>query len=186
MESWKANIRLAEEELKARSEMDKVVILGLRFGGTLAFLEGALHSDCPLLILWDPILSGKEYLDFLRAQDQRRRSLVLGSPPRVENDLEEELRGFVLPRSLVDEMTSISLHDSNLSVIPPVVLASSDNNPEHDRFAAMNRGKSVAVRREIFEEEFAWQSLSRLSDLITPGASLDKLVQLVEEETAHE
>ena len=186
LEAWKESITLAEKELQERSGFDSVAIIGLRFGGTLAFLNAAERSECGLLMLWDPVLSGRDYLDFLRYQDGFRRGLVHKAPARISNSEEEELRGFILPSGTVRNISQISLLEYHHPIIPPVVVISSRIDQEMDRFAAHHRSRNAVIRREVIEDGFAWENANRFSDLIIPGPSLESLISLFFEETSHE
>ncbi|BHH86273.1 alpha/beta hydrolase family protein [Desulforhopalus sp. 52FAK] len=65
---WIMNINEAIIEGIALSGASEVILLGIRFGATLA-----AQSDNPLIkryIFWDPILSGKEYLSWLAEVNQ--------------------------------------------------------------------------------------------------------------------
>ena len=65
---WEADIELAMEELRDIVGSARVTLIGLRLGATLAARVAALRpKDVDSLVLWDPILSGPDYLASLRA-----------------------------------------------------------------------------------------------------------------------
>ena len=65
---WQADIELAMEEVRDIVGLTRVTLIGLRLGATLAARVAALHpKDVESLVLWDPILSGPDYLESLGA-----------------------------------------------------------------------------------------------------------------------
>lgn len=63
VDGWKGDILAAIEEGIALSGADEVVLLGVRFGGTLA--SQIRHPKVNRYIYWDPIASGAAYLGWL-------------------------------------------------------------------------------------------------------------------------
>ncbi len=62
---WKADIRIAMNELKDTAWVKKVSLVGLRLGATLAALV-AEETEVENLVLWDPVVNGKDYMKELR------------------------------------------------------------------------------------------------------------------------
>jgi len=61
-ERWCEDARQAESEFRRRAELDRVIVLGARLGGYIAAAAfPALDS-----VLWDPVRSGRQYLDELK------------------------------------------------------------------------------------------------------------------------
>ena len=59
---WLENIATAISEIRHRTRLVSVGMIGLRLGGTLAMIAGAQRGDIESLVLWDPVVSGKHYL----------------------------------------------------------------------------------------------------------------------------
>ncbi|MFC1814850.1 alpha/beta fold hydrolase [Thermodesulfobacteriota bacterium] len=64
---WKADICSAFDELKHISGAREVSIVGVRFGATLATQASAEGLGIKDLVLWDPVIVGKEYVRELEA-----------------------------------------------------------------------------------------------------------------------
>jgi esterase/lipase len=64
LNSWRENISLASEELKASSGVDHLICIGIRMGAVLGLLS---QTNCHFsdFILWDPIVDGKQYMNSL-------------------------------------------------------------------------------------------------------------------------
>ena len=123
LDQWVDDIAQGVEELREASGRSRVCVLGLRFGATLAALGASLNPLIDRLVLWDPILSGREYLDEL---DRRNHAFMEGRtrpPGWVEAHPPDEVLGTPLPASLrasiegVDLLALGKLHARSLLVL---------------------------------------------------------------------
>jgi pimeloyl-ACP methyl ester carboxylesterase len=60
------DLSAAIDELKDTAGAAKVSLIGLRFGATLAAVAASRRTDIDRIVLWDPVLEGRDYLDDLR------------------------------------------------------------------------------------------------------------------------
>lgn len=67
--TWQANIRDAANWLQQQAGCDKVSLIGLRMGATLAALYAETH-DVENLVLWAPLVKGRRYVRELGALSQ--------------------------------------------------------------------------------------------------------------------
>src|SRR5260370_14942555 len=58
---WMEDISTALAELRTRAGLSKVYIVGLRLGGSLAAIAGTQSNDVEGLVLWDPVVNGKNH-----------------------------------------------------------------------------------------------------------------------------
>jgi amino acid adenylation domain-containing protein len=82
---WQHDIRHAIAELRVRSGASRIVVLGVRLGAALA----ALAAPELLVVAWDPVLTGSQYLEELRLLDKAYRAGT--SPTRRLRELAHEL-----------------------------------------------------------------------------------------------
>jgi alpha-beta hydrolase superfamily lysophospholipase len=108
--SWDADIGFAVDELRRRSGVQAMALVGLRLGATLAFLHAAERGDIDSLVLWSPCTSGAAFVAevsklhkiYLRIEPQ----MAEAPPPRTDG---EEALGTFLPRPLVDDLSQVDL-----------------------------------------------------------------------------
>ena len=62
-DDWMREIGDAAEEFRRRAELDRLSVLGVRLGATLAC--NAAYNDFDQWILWDPVACGTRYLEML-------------------------------------------------------------------------------------------------------------------------
>ena len=93
---WQQDIGTAIEELKDNAGIEKVSLVGLRLGATLAVQAGAARPDVEDVVLWDPVVSGEVYLEHLLenvegAFDEKDTVGVLGFPltPALRDEFRE-------------------------------------------------------------------------------------------------
>ena len=64
--AWMESINEAIDLLKHQANVDTVVLLGVRLGGTLAAVVAASRNDVAGLILYSPCITGKQYVREVR------------------------------------------------------------------------------------------------------------------------
>ena len=84
---WQQDVGAAIDEVKRRSGAARVSLVGLRFGATLAWLECAKREDADLLVMWEPIVTGRTYLTQLREVEREwLADPARQAPPDAERD----------------------------------------------------------------------------------------------------
>jgi pimeloyl-ACP methyl ester carboxylesterase len=123
IDQWLLDIAGGVEELCEASGRPRVCVLGLRLGATLAALAASREPRIDQLVLWDPILSGRHYLDEL---ERRNRQFMEGRPRPVgwaEAQPPDEVLGSPLPSALrksiegIDLLAAAHLHAKSLLVL---------------------------------------------------------------------
>jgi hypothetical protein len=106
---WLADIAMAVAEIRRRSGVVKICLVGLRLGGTLSMMVGGGREDIDSMVLWDPVVSGKAYVAGLKLSHQEMlwHAHVLQKQRAGEEYM--EIFGFPLPKSLLRELESIDL-----------------------------------------------------------------------------
>lgn len=131
LEIWSRDVVAAIDELKRRTGVERVCLLGFRLGALIAVLAAAECKAVNALILIAPVISGRRYLREIRTT---HLAAMLGADPakslaHVPSDIESadpgsmEVSGFPLSaatlRALaqVDISTATALSASNVLVI---------------------------------------------------------------------
>lgn len=108
---WETDIQAAVKELKDTTGSKRVSLVGLRLGATLAAnLAVRVGAEINSLVLWDPIVSGVEYLTEIRrsarAEWLRPRSALARLAPQRRAHL---IGGFPLHEPIVATFRQIDL-----------------------------------------------------------------------------
>lgn len=110
---WQDDVRAAHFELGRLSGAPAISWLGLRLGAAAA-LNAAARGDCPRLdrlVLWDPVLDGRDYLDLIRARHLEWEFEGSGRTPDLSPVFRanpgfyiDEAIGFPISRALCDQI----------------------------------------------------------------------------------
>jgi pimeloyl-ACP methyl ester carboxylesterase len=125
---WRRNIVTATTDLKECSGVTKVSLVGLRLGATLAALTPLAVSN---LVLWDPVVNGKKYLDELSQIHTRKFSNLLYPPRLPVRGRGGELLGFAIPPEMEADLEALDLLGRISCRAEQVVLIISEERPEY-------------------------------------------------------
>lgn len=111
LEGWYGDIESAVDELTQITDCQRIILIGMRLGGTLAAKVAKKRADSiEALVLWDPIVSGQKYLDDLWvANTKMPRIGQLPLPRPIELGGGFELLGFALPELMERQFRELSL-----------------------------------------------------------------------------
>ncbi len=136
---WGEDVLTAVGELEHRAGVLRVCLVGLRLGATLALRVAADAPDVAGLVLWDPVVRGKDHLRELVAQ---HRSWLRGSFARPRGEPRGlEVLGFRLPPGLLAELEELDCLRLETKLCRPLCLL------ERENLAAT--GELVLVLRRI-------------------------------------
>jgi hypothetical protein len=113
------DIAVAVTAARARAGDTPVVLLGIRAGGWPAWSVAANDASISQLWIWQPILSGNEYLAELQRLDEAERKLRADYPfcRQLGSYLEDgQLVGHACPESLLHEIRNAKLMSGPLPV----------------------------------------------------------------------
>ena len=180
LEGWLADINSAINELLDATRYAQVTLIGLRLGGTLAAAVAAKDpSRVEALVMWDPVISGAEYLEELWA-DHTQAPRVNGRPPPrlAEVAGAHEILGFPLTAALQAEIRVLSLAPILSELDVPTLIITSQPSSTASSLRADNGGKLGSK----FETEFIpdlppWIEREAVNAGATPTKVLKRIVQ---------
>ena len=162
VEQWIEDVGTALQELRDTSGSRRVSVIGLRLGASIAALAAAQMQsaggpEIQAAVLWEPVVSGSEYLQGLARLENRWLGAMYVKPPR---DLEgcdgPEVMGHLLPESICEELRRINLQ--NLPARPAEKILLMQNN-EDEHLAGLHSSLSVSnngVVHESIPASAAW------------------------------
>lgn len=135
LNGWAADVHTADRELRTRSAAQQTVWIGMRLGGSIA-LRAADQAPPGLLrlILWDPVLDGARYLQYLRERHVVILSDAFSVTPhpsareRASNpaEFQDEAIGFSLPPALREQVLTLRPADRRWPARPASIVALTD------------------------------------------------------------
>jgi dienelactone hydrolase len=122
LQAWVTSIHQAIDALKTKTAVDRVVLLGVRLGATLAALAAAERTDVIGLVAIAPVLAGKAYLRELRALQM---ALDLLPAPVTVSGLPEGIQesvGFAISAETQQQLAQIDLTQQTRAPVHQVLL----------------------------------------------------------------
>jgi pimeloyl-ACP methyl ester carboxylesterase len=174
LQRWTGDVGAAVEELETRAGLARVALLGLRLGASLAWLAAATRRDVDALVLWEPVTSGRQYLEEMIAQDRSWRAdrhIPREGPPGAD------VLGFPIPEVLRGEFEELILPaDPESQPVRQLLLLLHTSPTPEDAFA---RSLSEGPRSEVacLPTRPFWQPGGEGPAAVVPGPSVQRVVE---------
>ena len=109
-QQWTEDINTAIEQMRTLHPLSELSVIGLRLGASLAALVAAKQSDIKNLVLWEPVVNGRAYLQDELAH-HREFVMRLQMLSELDRNLNEasEIRGYPLTHVMRDTIDEIDL-----------------------------------------------------------------------------
>ena len=163
IEEWLADIHVAIDELKDNSMADRVEVVGLRWGATLAALACSDREDVERIVLWDPIVAGRPYLD-----DH------LGVP-RPSGTV--GIEGFPFSQRLRDEMDAVDLRVDLDRFKAAVALVVAADRPEYRELKQALERVASQADFEVASSSGEWAQADPFGDALIPQRIIQAIVE---------
>ena len=177
IKGWEADIELAMEELKDMTGATRVALVGLRLGATLAAEVAARRpGEVSALVLWDPLVSGEEYLESLSPKSVSK-SLATLWPAAKSRDSggRLEISGFTLEPAFAQEMRSLDLSPLAPKLPDRTLIIATASLDSHNSFRGALAGREAGpLAIEKIESVFPW-----IEDSTWTGTAPTNVVQRI-------
>ena len=172
LSAWRRQVVSAAELLVRETGSAALMLLGLRLGASLCWMARNEVPGAEALTLWEPVLSGKQYVESLWQRKLVREMLTGGrSRTTLEASRRElartgfmDLDGWDVGAGLVDELTAMDLAASVLPPFPARALAvqigfNAKVSAALETFAANVRAGGGAVETVGLRERPIWDRI---------------------------
>jgi uncharacterized protein len=181
---WVQDIAAAAAELRRESAVPRVVLVGLRFGATLAACAQREGLRAAHLLLWDPVVDGAQYLRELGDAHRAYMSAELGRAyvaPAADAPPTESL-GTPLSQALRDALQAMDLART-LAAMPAAAatttIVCTQRNAGMDRLKS-EWAESARAHWIDLESSAAWNSDAALNSAIVPMNEIIAIVSRIE------
>jgi alpha-beta hydrolase superfamily lysophospholipase len=171
LDRWQQDVASASAELSS-GEGARASIVGLRLGATVALLQQTRSDapEVPSLVLWDPIVDGRAYLDELQALHRERFGAATDG----------EVLGFPLSSGLRDELARLEVSRFGRPRARRVLVLRTSGTREGDleALAAQLREAGAAVDLHRIDTPPMWRDAGKT---YVPRPALDDIVSWLKE-----
>lgn len=172
---WQDDILQAVEELKNSGDVDKISLIGLRFGASLAALAGSGLGKVHSIVLWEPVIRGEDYLRELKMMHQSWLEKQLFKPAASETGADEIL-GFSMPEKMTAEIGEIDLTQITKLPAQNSLILGNEHNEQYAMFADYLQKLGSNSEYRYIGEQQVWYKDERLDNFLVPKKSLDAIV----------
>jgi pimeloyl-ACP methyl ester carboxylesterase len=177
LRGWETDVESAIEGLEDIVGDAHVTLIGLRLGANIAATVAARRSkDIDALVLWDPIVSGAEYLRELGVAIQTEPDAP--DARSAERAASLEVQGFPLTPSMLRELQSIELN--TVISAPPVrsLMLVTQRTPSHGSLGASRTaaGGAASLTLEYMTAECPWAESATISGAV-PVPVIQRIVE---------
>jgi pimeloyl-ACP methyl ester carboxylesterase len=154
--AWRAAVGRAAAELRARSGVQALAIVGLQLGATFAMLAAEDLAGVDALVLWGPYANGKTFVsDVTRAHKMHKmlEPMSFSGGPAASDG--QEALGFLLTTETMEELGGVDLLAATR---PPakrtLVIETANVSTESPLVAHLNKLGGAVTRKHMPGEKF--------------------------------
>ena len=169
---WRQDILLADVHLRQLSGCRTTIWMGLRLGATLALQAAELIGDLPQprrIILWEPVLDGKQYLEHLARMNEfwtRQRNVT------------SETLGFALTTRIRRHLEAIRPDGLPLPAGSALDLLGTKALPGRGAFIGHCRKHDAPLDDILLESTVEWTSNTALDSQWVPDEAIAILLEI--------
>lgn len=147
---WTTDIQQAALELKELSGARQLSLVGKRLGASLAVRACASGLQAQRLVLWDPVVSGRDYVAELEMWDERRNLLLLHSGRRGRG--RSELLGYPFASTLREELNAMDSTKDHPSGAKQIAIIAGEKRQSFEALAEAYRSRGLSCTLRFASE----------------------------------
>ena len=170
---WIEDIHLAIDHVIQETSAQNVMLVGLRWGAHLAAMAARDNANVNSLILWEPVVCGRDMLNEIRAMHQEMIDLWVCKITTPDDQHSEEILGSRYARSLLRDIGCSVLDEKEIQQPHLIVDLQNENVYEH----------SVPGLQKVtrVDDENTWNNLAFLESAWLRGQSSRYVCQSAQE-----
>ena len=178
---WTEDVATAIDELKETAEVSRVSLVGLRLGASLAALAAASRDDVDCVVMWDPVVSGKSYLEELMPAPALAEAGEAAAPaPGPGETL--GIMGFPVTPVLRGELERFTLFEVAAPAGSKRRVVVSHEREEYSA-AGRHRPDGASVSYELSLAEGNWNEVDDYGGVLIPQRLIQGIVAWLSQET---
>jgi len=179
---WLTDISTAIGEIRRRSGIMKICLVGLRLGGALAMMVGATRGDIDGMVLWDAIVNGRTYVEELTALHQEMlRKAHVQLKPHMPGEEQTEILGFPLTDDLFTGLERINLVAIQEKPANNILIIKSNEAANQERLREHLKSIDAHVAYQHLPSPQLWGWIEDFGRILVPHQILQAVVSWISE-----
>lgn len=166
--AWQADTALAIDELKDTANVKRVSVVGIRIGASVAYLATRERDDIDTVVLWDPVVHGKEYVDELIALADEAGSAPPGQTIGVT--------GFALTAAFRDELRAFDLTSVGSSRTRQLFQVASEPRSAYDHLREQFKSLGGRFQHADIPSGGSWDAAEQMGAVLLPQGIIQGIV----------
>jgi pimeloyl-ACP methyl ester carboxylesterase len=167
---WTHDISTAIDELKDTAAVTKVSLVGLRVGASLAAAVATERKDLDRVILWDPVVGGKSYVEKMVLTEQASGTAPHGPVGTIG------IKGFPLTSRMREGLEGIDLHRLPAPASGRMIMTVSEERPEFVAFRDALAGRRIGMTYRHIASAGNWDEIDRWGSALLPQSIIQGIV----------
>ncbi|WP_101760232.1 serine aminopeptidase domain-containing protein [Oceanicoccus sp. KOV_DT_Chl] len=174
-QTWLEDTGVAIDELRAMAGVSQISVIGLRLGALIAAATATARSDIKRLVLWDPILSGADYIRELK-QEISQEKPIIGNYEEADGRL--NFNGFALTACFQQGLEKLQL----LEMKPNAKQIYQAVSHKEDAFAALKQSWSAyeGFHYRMTPAPHDWNYVDKVGGILLPQPIIQAIVNWME------
>jgi pimeloyl-ACP methyl ester carboxylesterase len=173
---WVADVAAAIDELKHQSGVPGVSLVGMRLGAVLGAMAARDRRDVRAVVMWDPIVSGSDYLAELTRLDAAWRVGRGDGEDAADGGC---LVGFPLPDGMRTDLQRVDLTAVDPTRIGRVMVITSDSRNVDARWTDAISKAYGSAACSIVPPGFDWASPDAIHTPLSSQAALQAIATAI-------
>ena len=171
---WIDNVVTAVQELRSSREPSEISLVGLRLGAALAVLAAECHH-VDRLVLWEPVIDGREYVSTQRALHKAwiEEETRVGREAFAASD---ELLGCRLTERLRHDLENLDLSTRAAVMAPRIYVVTQKPMLEYERLTEQLRARGARVDMDCIEGPMIWSRTPSMDEAHVPNRAMQAIV----------
>lgn len=164
LERWLDDVDWAIDEAMDTAGVDRLDIVGLRWGASLGALAARDRDEVRRLVLWDPIVTGASYFD-----------VVLPDPPASGT---VGIEGYPFSAELREGLGAVDLRaDLTAGTSPHLTdIVVSEDRPDYGELASTLESRDDRVTLDVIPAPGSWSDVDPFGDALIPQDIIRSIV----------
>ena len=186
IDRWSSDIVEAANHFKTTANITKLAVISLRFGCVLAAnaIDKGLHVD--ELILWNPVVTGSQYLNTIKQSNRHSiNNEQCYFPFPTDEDLgvqENEIMGYCYNEKVLKQIQSAQLMNNRIENCDNVFITASTHDEQFTHLLASLKPKFNNACYHLIEEAVDWDDYQKFQDAVLPSEMIHRITELIEGE----